>query len=910
MKFLPDWFRRDRIEREIDDELAFHIETHARDLVSEGVPPEEARRQALAIFGGMTPIRELTRDATGGRWLEDLLSDVRYAVRSFRHQPGVTVVAILTLTLGIGANTAIFSMVNGLLLRPLPVRDPGRLVLFSDSASEGTQSSTPPPSGRWDLFSSEVYEYLRSQPLPLQTIGAFASGEQTVALGLPGESTQDLRARAHLVSGNYFDVLGAAPALGRTLSTGDDRPGTIPVAVVSDLFWRQRLGADPAAIGRTITINGTAFGIVGVMPPEFFGERVRRSPDLWVPLVSQPQVQERASAAARPELYWLSLIGRLGPSHTIAGAQGATTSALRQFLTASAGRQFSDNDRQRIASVRVQMVSGARGISVTRDQNRELLVLLLSAVGVILLIACSNVGTLFLARAVARQREIAVRRALGASRGRLVRQWLTESVLLAGLGAVAGGIVAHFAAPPLFATFVPASSPAKATIDGVVLAFATGAAVLSSLIFGLAPALRAGRVDPLATLRAAGPSSASRRRAAATDPFVIAQIAMSVTLVVGAALLVRTLINLERAPLGFDQDRILLASLSVHIPGAVGPVAHATDARPEVLDLWSRVYDRIRALPGVESATLARYSPFQGSNNSSSLDIEGYVPAEGERVNAETIAVGANYPQTMGMPVIAGRAISADDRPSSPRVVVVNASFARKYFAGGNAVGRRLQIRAGGPHEIVGVVEDARFHSVRNPPPPTVFLALLQDSYLSSTCEVQLRTTGDAALMTQTVRRALADVDGRVDVGPVRSLRSQVLATFGPERTAAGFFVGFAVLALLVAAVGLYGTVSYGLERRTSEIGLRIALGAARRDVVWLIARASVIRLGAGLLVGALLARAAGSLVSAQLFGVAPNDPVSLLVAAMTLSAVVALATVRPLARAMRIDPIIALRTE
>ncbi len=908
MRFLPDWFRRDRIERDIDEELAFHVEAHARDLVSDGVPPEEARRRALAAFGGMAPITELTRDARGGRWLQDLLSDLRYAVRSFRHQPGVAVVAILTLTLGIGANTAIFSMVNGLLLRPLPVRDPGRLVLFSDSASEGTVSGTPAPSGRWDLFSSEAYEYLRSQSLPLE-IGAFASGEQTVALGLPGQSTQDLRARAHLVSGNYFDVIGAAPALGRILSNDDDRPGAVPVAVVSDVFWRQRLDADPAAIGRAITINGTAFGIVGVTAPGFFGERVRRSPDLWVALAHQPQVQLRASAAARPELYWLSLFGRLGPSHTIAGAQAATTSALRQFLTASAGAQPSDNDRERVASVRVQLVPGARGISVTRNQNRDLLVLLLSAVGVILLIACCNVGTLFLARAVARQREIAVRRALGASRGRLIRQWLTESVLLAGLGAVGGGIVARFVAPPLFATFVAASSPAKATIDGVVLAFTTGAALLSSLIFGLAPALRAGGVDPLAALRGASPTS-SRRRAAATDPFVVAQIAMSMTLVVAAALLVRTLINLERTPLGFDQDRILLASLSARIPGAVGANAHATDARPEVLDLWSRVYDRIRALPGVESATLARYSPFNGSNNSSSLAIEGYVPAQGERVGAETIAVGGNYPETMGMPVIAGRTISPDDRPSTPRVAVVNASFARKYFAGGNAVGRRLQIRAGAPHEIVGVVEDARFHSVRTSPPPTVFLALLQDSYLSATCEVQLRTRGDAALMTQTVRRAIAEVDGRVEVGRVQSLRSQVLATFAPERAAAGFFVGFAVLALFVAAVGLYGTVSYGLQRRTSEIGLRIALGAARRDVVWLVARASVIRLASGLLVGTLLARAGGSLVSAQLFGVAPNDALSLLVAAATLSVVVALATVRPLARAMRIDPMIALRTE
>jgi predicted permease len=858
----------------------------------------------------MAPIKELTRDARGWRGLEDFQTDLRYAIRSCGHQPAVAVVAILTLTLGIGANTAVFSMVNGLLLRPLPVDHPGRLVLFSDSVSEGTRSSTPPPSQRWDLFSSEAYEYLRSRSLPLQSIGAFASGEQTIALGLPGQAVQDLRAQAHLVSGNYFDVIGAAAALGRTLSNDDDRPSAVPVAVASDLFWRRRLDGDPAAVGRTITINGTEFGIAGVMPPEFFGERLRRSPDLWVPLAFQPQVQLRPAAAVRPELYWLSLFGRLGPGQTIPVAQAATTSALQQFLTASAGAQPSDSDRERIATVRVQMVPGARGISVTRNQNRDLLILLLSAVGVILLIACSNVGTLLLARATARQREIAVRRALGASRGRLIRQWLTESVLLAGLGALGGAIVARFAAPPLFATFVAASSPAKATIDGMVLAFTTGAALLSSLVFGVAPALRAGGVDPLATLRAAGPASSSRRRPGVTDPFVIAQIAMSMMLVVGAALLVRTVINLEGAPLGFDQDRILIASLNARIAGGIGADAHATDARPEVLDLWNRVYERIGVLPGVERATLARYSPFGGSNSSSSLEIEGHVPAADEHVRAETIAVGPDYPQTMGMPVIAGRAISRDDRPSRPPVAVVNAAFVRKYFAGENAVGRRLHIRGGAAHEIVGVIEDARFHSAREAAPPTVFLALLQDVYLSNTCEIQLRTTGSADRLTETVRRAIAGIDGRIEVGRVRSLRSQVLAAFAPERTAAGFLVGFAVLALLVASVGLYGTVSYGLERRTSEIGLRIALGAARRDVVWLVARTSVIRLAVGLVVGVLLARAAASVVSAQLFGVAPTDALSLLVSAATLSVVVAVATARPLVRAMRIDPVIALRTE
>jgi predicted permease len=796
------------------------------------------------------------------------------------------------------------------LLRPLPVREPDRLVLFSDRASEGTRSSTTPPDGRWDEFSSETFDYLRAHPLPVRSIAAFASGEQTVALGLPGQAAPgNLRAQAHLVSGNYFDVIGATPALGRMLSSDDDQPNAPPVAVASDGFWRQRLAADPSAIGRMITLNGTAFGIVGIMPPPFFGERVRRSPDVWVPLVHQPGIQLRAPAAARADLYWLSLFGRLGPSQTVEAAQTAVTTALRQFLTTAAGHPLNDDDRRRIGSVRVEMVSGARGISVTRNQNRELVVLLLAAVGVILLIACSNVGTLFLAQAVSREREIAVRRALGASRGRLIRQWLTESVVLAGIGAAGGGLIARFVAPQLFATFVSPTNPAKATIDGAVLAFTTGIALMASVMFGLAPALRAGRVDPAGTLRTAGRSTRPRRAFGAADPFLIAQIAMSMMLVVGAALLVRTLLNLERAPLGFDQDRLLFAGLSVQLTQRPNADPHATDGQPEMLELYGRVYDRLRALPGVESATLARYSPFGGSNNSSSLTIDGYVPARGESVSAETIAVGPHYPQTMGIPLMAGREISPDDRPGSPRTVMVNASLARKYFAGTQPVGRHLRIR-NEEYEIVGIIEDAKFHTVRDPPVPTVFTALLQDAYLSNTCEVQLRTAGNADLMTQTVRTAISDVDRRIEVGRVRSLRTQVLAAFGAERTAAGFLIGFAILALMVASVGLYGTVSYGLERRTNEIGVRVALGAARRDVLWLVARETLVRLAAGLTIGFGLSRSAGALLASRLFGVSPSDVTSLIASAFVLAIVVAAATLRPTLRAVRVDPVIALRAE
>lgn len=555
---LPTWLRRHRPFLEIDDELAFHVDAHIRDLIDAGIAPDDARRQALAAFGGLAPIREQTRDASGGRWRGEVWQDLAYAARTLRQQPSASIAAILTLVLGIGANTAIFSMVNGLLLRTLPVREPAQLVLFSDSASEGSHTSNPPPSGRWGLFSSASFEYLRRQRLPLASIGAFASGEQNVVLGRPGELTSQQHARAHLVSGNYFDVIGATPALGRPLVPADDSTGAQPVVVASDLFWRERLGADPGVIGRAITLNGTPFDVVGVMPPEFFGERVRRASDIWVPLVHQPQIQRRPPAAARADLYWLTMFGRLGPTHTMAGAQAATVTALHQFLSEAGGDSLSAADRQRIGSVHVQMVSGARGLSVTRDQNTPLLMLLWSAVSVVLLIACTNVATLSLARALSRERESAVRRALGASRGRLVRQWLTESLLVASLGAIGGVTVARWAAPWLFGLFVAASSPARATIDGTVLAFTIGVTFLSSLIVGLLPALRAGGVDPRSALRAKGAPASSGRRLTAMDPLVIAQIAMSMALVVCAALLVRTVVNLERAPLGFDRDHIVI----------------------------------------------------------------------------------------------------------------------------------------------------------------------------------------------------------------------------------------------------------------------------------------------------------------------------------------------------------------
>jgi predicted permease len=894
--WLARWLRRDRLDRDLDDEIGFHVEAATRVRIAKGISPAEARRQALAEFGGTQPIKEATRDARGGRWLDDVAMDVRYGLRALRNQPGFAAVAVLTLTLGIGANTTIFSIVNAVLLRPLPVSKPGQLVLFSGDVSQGTVTGSPFPEDTWTHFSTEVYEFLRAELQPIVSVAAFESGDYRGSLRMPGRSDEtNLQAETKFVSGNYFDVMGVTPALGRTLTLDDDRPDAARVAVASDRFWRSRLDADPLAVGRTVTIDNIPVTIVGVTPRAFFGERVRHAPDLWVPISTRD-----AAVRDRHDYYWLSLIGRLQDRQTIRSAESATTEALRQFLTGQTASPVSVELRQRINAVRVEMASGANGISLVREQNTRLLVLLLASVGVILLTACANVGTLFLARGVSRERETAVRRALGASRPRLVRQWLTESALIGGTGALCGIGLSAFVSPALLPKFVPSSVPIAATIDWSVLAFTTGITLVACLLFGLAPALQASRVDPVGSLRVAGRGSRRRRVLGIAEPFVVAQIALSLVLVIAATLLVRTLLNLEEAPLGFDQDRVLLTAIN---PRTAGYTA------AEVGALYRRIYDRVRTLPGVESATFARYSPFSGSSSTVGSKVEGYEPSAGERVRFEWIPVGPNYPQTLGMPILEGRAIGIDDAAGAPLVAMVNEAFVTHFFPSRSPLGHHFS--TSGSYEIIGVVKDAQYHGAREKINPTVFVSMLQETTgRALDCEIELRTRGDAATLANPARKEIAGVDARVTVTRTRTLREQVLATFDAERTAAGFIVSFAAIALLVASLGLYGTVSHGLARRTNEIGVRMALGAARADVLQLVARETIVRLAAGLLIGVVLSQAAGQALASQLFGVTSHDLLSLGLAAAVLAAVVALATLRPALRAMRIDPVRALRAE
>lgn len=906
---MPFWRRRVS-EEDLQDEIQAHLAIEAKQRVESGDAPDEAAYASRRAFGNVALVQEQTREVWTRRWLETLAQDIRYAWRGIRRSPAFALTAVLTLALGIGANTAIFSVIEAVFLRPLPVGEPHRLVFFSTEPLFGTISSDPPHDGAWQKYSSASYEFLRDGGLPFEGIAAFEGNRnETVAIktlqrtptAAVAPVPDAIRGNAHLVSGNFFDVLRARPARGRTFTADDDRPGAEAVVVVSDHFWRTALGGSADFAGTPLTVNRLSATVVGVMPPEFFGERVRAAPDVWVPLVWQPDVQQREALRDRTNEYWLDLIGRLQPGSTLTAAQASASSALRQFLTAQAGSASADQTtRSRIANTRIDMASAANGLSEVRKSDATPLALLLGAVALVLLVACANVATLLLSRAAARRTEVAVRRTLGASSGRLVRQWLTESAVLAILGGAVGLLIAHWIAPALESQFP--TGPVHVTLNLTVLLFTLAIAMTASLAFGLAPALNAGRVNPIGGLRGSGRSTrVRRRRFGATEPFVIAQVALSMVLVLGATLFARTLLNLEREPLGFDQDNVLLAHLNARAAGYTPN---------DVLDLYRRLYDRVSSLPDVQRATFARFSPFSGALSSFGAQVEGYEAPPGQRVQIESVPVGPNYTATLGMPIVEGRPIDLRDVVGSTPVAMVNEAFGRRFFATATPLGHHVSF-GGRQLLIVGVLKDALFHRARDSASPFVFTAMLQEqSQMAMDCEIELRTTGDGHALVAAVRKAVADTDSRVVVSRVQTMREQVLGTLGPERLAAGFVAVFAALALVLAAIGLYGVIAHNVTGRTNEIGLRIALGASRPSIVWLVGRETLAWLAIGLTIGVAGARATEHFVASQLFGVSAADALSIVTAAVTLALVAAVASLVPVVRALQIDPAMALRIE
>ena len=841
--------------------------------------------------------------------METLLKDFQYGIRSLLKRPGFTSIAVLTLALGIGANTAIFTLLNAVIFKPLPVTRPQELVLFDASHSEGT-SNGDPSTGQWRRFSYASYEYFRDHNQSFEGLSAFRSAEARLSLrpggAQAGQAAQ--RAQGHLVSGNYFSVLGVNALLGRVLTTDDDKPAAHPVAVISYNHWKQQWKGDPQVVNSDVVLNGTSFTIVGIAPPEFFGVRVRRSPDLWIPLVFQPQIEMSKSYLDDPRVYWLNMVGRLKPGVRIEQAQAAANVGLQQFLTGEAGTKLNDDRRRSIATAHVQLDPGARGISGLRDTYSTALRMLMVIVVLVLLIACANVGNLLLSRAASRKAEISLRLALGASRYRIVRQLLTESLLLAAIGGVGGILLAQWGVSALVAV-VARTSPLDIHPDTLVLAFTAGVSLLAGLLFGMAPALRASKMDLTTALKEKSTRTERRGlRFGLASALVVSQVALSMILLAGAGLFARSLMKLQEEDVGFNRDNVLLVSIDPRL-GGYKPA--------ELSTLYHQVLARLGALPGVKSATVATYAPMGGSSRTSTITVQGYTPKPGENTGVADILVGADYCETLGVPLLLGRAIGPRDTAAAQKIAVVNQAFAQYFFHGDNPIGRRFYFGdeddpdRGEELEIVGVVGNVKYSSAKEEPGRTAYRSILQvqdsDAYSSN---LEIRTAGDPASLAPAVRQAIGQVDEKLPIFGVTTLREQLSGALQQEKLIAELVSFFGLLALLLACIGLYGVMAHNVVRRTKEIGIRMALGAERRRIVWMVLRETLVLVLIGLAIGVPTALGATRLIASQLFGLSAADPLTLLVAALLLFCVAALAGFLPARRASKVNPLIALRYE
>jgi len=883
----------DELKEEIQAHLALLAEEHER----RGLSREEARLAARRDFGGVEQMKEAYRDQRGFRWIDSCARDVRYGIRLLRKAPAFTAVAVLSLALGIGANTAVFTLLDALLLRTLPVRDSHELV-----------EVTAQKHGEFAMISFPMYRDLRDRQEVFSGFLATA-GETPYHVTIPdpaGSATELDNIRVSFVTGNYFDVLGVQPALGRFFTADDDRnPHTSEavgsVVVLSDAFWERQFGRDPRILERTIMIGRSRCQVVGIAPRGFSGEVVGSSPAAWVPLVpfsSDDNLENRRGV-------FTAYMARLKPGVDRVHAQAALTVLFQQLLRAE-GRI-----RDHTEDFTLALADGATGLDFPlRRTFATPIRIAMVVVAVVLLIACANVANLLLARGAARQAEFGVRLAIGCSRRQLVAQVLTESVILSAVGACAGAPVANGATGALLGLI--SAGPVPVALDvrfGVrVFAFLAVVAIGSAVAFGLLPALRMTRVDPGPALKAglrAGPGGPARQRASRS--LVSLQIALSLLLLIGAGLLIRSLQNLHRLDLGFRADHVLVFDLA-HNPQRRDPASLSATA--------SQVLRRVRQLPGVESASVSGLLLFSQSDIGAPLRIADYTPRPDERVTVRYNAISPGYLETIGMPLVDGRSIEDRDAFDAPMVAVINESMARRYFYGSRPIGRVMVIDVGRadnappakPIEIIGVVRDAKYNSLRQDTRPMFYVPIAQ--LPRSLRSLEVRTGHAASAIVAPVRQALAEVTKDIMIRRVVPLTEQVDQSLAAERLTMRVCTFFGCLALALACVGLYGVIAYAVAQRTAEIGVRMALGANAKAVVWLVFRETTRVILTGVAIGLPLALASTRLLSGFLYGLTATDPVTVATATASLVAAAALSAYIPARRAARVDPLVALRAE
>src|SRR5215469_7540411 len=903
MAKLRGLFGQRRSSGELDDEIQLHVQMLKERFILQGMATCDAEAAARRQFGNAALLRERHYEQRTFSLLPTLMRDLRFGLRQLRRNPMLTCVAITSLALGVGANTAIFAAAKQILFDTLPVSSPHELRMLTWIS--GPERPVPPVWGdvgpneagglSSNSFSYSVLEGMRKRTDATQALIAFKD--------VPMAATIDGHAEminGELISGNAFQALGVNPELGRTLTAADDAPGNGSVAIISDGFWTWRFARSPLVLGKVISLNGVAVTIVGVSGLRFAGLQIGSPMQIFVPITKQPLILPRAqngsvSLLDNPQSWWVQILARLRPDVPERRAETELDAILRQ-TSMPVLKQTGDLDR-----FHLRFEPGDRGLDYLRGQYARPSYVPLALAGLVLLLACLNLANLLLARTTTRQRELSTRMALGAGRGSIVRQMLTESLLLSGFGGAAGLLFGYLGRNIALRLLTNSSQLELAPVqfDWRVLLFTLGISFATGIFFGLAPAWQSTRIAAHAGVRESGSATASHQRLRFDKTLVIGQIAICATLLMGAGLFVRTLFNLDRIPLGFESSHILLFRLDL-------PRARYSDA--QMTAFFKQLDERLASLPGVRSVTVSNIGIIGDGHSGANFNVLGR-PKQKDPARVQTNGVGTDFFETLGIPILQGRAFNRHDNSTSPKVAVVNRALAEKFFPNGNPIGKTFETDVvEGPIQIVGIAADTRYADLRTDTPPTFYAPYVQKSNGPSRMVVELRAIADPASLLTGARTAIESLDPDLPMIDVRTMKEQVRSTLADERALAQLAGGFSLLALVLASIGIYGMMAYAVNTRTGEIGLRIALGARASQVLSRVLREAFWVTGAGIVLGLIAAMWLTRFIRVMLYGLAGSDALTVGGTAALLIAVSLLAAFAPARRASRIDPIRALR--
>jgi predicted permease len=894
---LRSLFRRDSVESEADAELRFHFEHQVEKLLKSGLTREEATRRARLEFGGHEQLKEEIRDARGVNLIETLFQDIRYGLRILARTPVISCVAILSLALGIGANTAIFSLIDTVMLRMLPVQKPEELMQVRIQSPKSPNDEPDP------TFTSALWEELRDRQDFFS--GMFSWSSTQFDLG-QGGTVHDVNGL--FASGDYFSTLGVRPAAGRLIAAVDDKRGCPGVAVVSYGFWQDHFGGAESAVGSTLSLDNHSFSVIGVSAPGFSGLEVGNKFDVAIPICSAAIFDGPISRIDRRSWWWLNVAGRSRPGVSPNQLKARLDVVSPQVFAAALPQDWEPKDQQEFLTRSFETIPAATGTSYLRGQFTQPLHILMGVVGFVLLIACANIASLMLARAAARHKEIAVRKALGASRARLIRQLLTECVLLSTAGAVLGILFARWGSALLVRYISTGDNKVflDLSFDWRMLSFTASLAVFTGLLFGVLPAFRSTRVSLTSAMKGGQAVDAESRAKFRPGKWLVAsQVALSLVLLVASGLFLRSLVKLVTMDVGFDRNNVLIVRSNLH---------NARVSPAEQPAMFDEVERRLRALPGVVSAARSVMTPVSNYVWNSDLEVDTPIAPTGHAALAFFNFISPDYLGTIRTPLLAGRNFNDGDTKTAPRVAVVNETLARRFFPKGDALGKYFRVHAGPgkpepPIQIVGLAKDAKYESLREEAHATAYFPIAQITEDAEEQVFELRTAARPSALVPSVQEAIAGVSKAIPL-EFHTLAEQVDDSLVQERLLATLSTFFGALALVLAMIGLYGALSYLVAQRQREFGIRMALGAPRDSILRLVMRDVIIVLAGGLAAGACLALVTVSMLQKMLFGLAPHDTFTFIAAIGVLSAVAIVAGYLPARRAMRVNPLVALRYE